>query len=220
MAAHEDDGEHLGQQAQALHQLLRPFPLDPQHADRERSSGGAADDEGHECHRFRPEREDGGAVGRGLVGQFVGTGEADDVTLAEATGDPRELRGLEHPWHGSHPFPRPGVRDTDQALGGELAETGAVDPEVFDDTAKAALDLLIGLVGPGLEETGAEVGQERLEPQAFVEPVLVSLPLPALDEQAHDEQRLEPGHHAGRCDLPFIEVPDRRFAEEHDASGW
>src|SRR5437773_1841362 len=150
----------------------------------------------------------------------VGTGEADDVTLAEATGDPRELRGLEHPWHGSHPFPRPGVRDTDQALGGELAETGAVDPEVFDDTAKAALDLLIGLVGPGLEETGAEVGQERLEPQAFVEPVLVSLPSPALDEQAHDEQRLEPGHHAGRCDRPFIEVPDRRFAEAHDASGW
>src|SRR5207245_9328448 len=130
--------------------LAPPFALDPERADSERGSGGAADDEGHECHRFRPEREDGGAVGHCLGGQVVGTGEADDVTVAKATGDPRELRGLEHPRHGSHPLPRIGVRDTDQTLGGELTETGAVDPEVFDDTAKAAIDLLIGLVGADL----------------------------------------------------------------------
>jgi len=158
LAAHKNDGEHLGQQAQALHQLLRPLPLDPEHADRERPGGGAADDEGHEHHRCRPERQDGGAVGHGLVGQLVGPGEADDVTVAETAGDPRELRGLEDPRHGSDPLPRPRVRDTNQALGGEHAEARAVDPEVFDDAAKAALDLLIGLVSTDLEETGAEVG--------------------------------------------------------------
>src|SRR5262249_38505999 len=78
----------------------------------------------------------------------------------------------------------------------------------------SGVDLSVDLRRRPGREDGGEVGEERLEPQAFREPFLRAAALSTLDEEPPDQRALDQESAHGTDDVPAVERPDGRLLEQ------
>ena len=194
-AAGERVGEHLGDQAQALHQLLGPRMLGAQAAAGERAHDHAAHHQRDRHQRADTERGHGAPIGAGVLRELADARELHDLAAAEPGVHPGKVAQVRRHRQGRDARAGPAVGHTDQlAAGAELDEHGPVDVELGHDALQPVLDGGPHVARREADERGRQTGEEGLEAEPFGHRVLHASALGTLDEQSHDEGALQRDH--------------------------
>jgi len=205
-------GEHLGQEAEPRDQLVGPVPLGAERAEGERAGDGALDGQRDGDERLSAAGGQVLTVGPGRARELVEPGQADDVAVQQARGDP----GVSSAREGSQERidavsgPRMGGPDDVVVRLPQLGEHRAIEVELVHDTLERPLDVLGDV--PRRDERRREIRHEGLEAESLGELTLGATALGPVDEQTNDETGLHDERNGSTDDVPRLQVPHRALA--------
>ncbi len=191
----EGAGEGRAEQAQPLHQLLRPDPFGLHGVEGEHAEHVRAGAQRERDVRSRPHALVAGAIRRGRLGKLIDAGEPGDVVVSQPRRGPGELG-----FHDRRQLldARRGPRDARTRLAAVvLVERPAIRAQERHDLAEPLLERLVESGGRDMDQAGGELGQEGLEAQALFEEDPGQPVPPVAHEQQDDQQGLD--HDQERC---------------------
>ena len=145
-------GEGLAEEAEPLHQLVRPGVFVANGAEGEHAEHGSPGAQGEQHLRARAHALEAGPIDRRRLRKLVESRESDDLPAPQSLRHPGELVGGHDARRLLEARPRPREAEPRPAFG-VLVETASIHAQERDDLLECALDRRVDIAGARREST-------------------------------------------------------------------
>ena len=161
----QDAREGLAEEAEPLHQVVRPGVAVTNGGEGEHAEDGSPGAQGDQDLRVRAHALEAVPIDRGRLGKLGESRESDDLPLPQSPRHPGELVVGRDPRRLLEARPRPREAEPRPAVH-VLVETASIHAQELDDVLERALDRHLGVGSADVNQPGGQRREERLEAQA------------------------------------------------------